>query len=73
MKPPVLAAEDFSFFAQEAPGLYIALGVTPPEDYPENAIPNHSPFFFADENALPVGVKAMAGLAVDYMEMHAGD
>jgi amidohydrolase len=70
IKPPVLAAEDFSFFAQEAPGLYIALGVTPPEDYPDNAVPNHSPYFFADEDALPVGVKVMAALAVDYLEMH---
>lgn len=71
--PPKLAAEDFSYFAQEAPGLYFSLGVTPPENYPEKAIPNHSPFFFADEDALPIGVRAMAGLAVDFMEMHAGE
>jgi amidohydrolase len=28
---------------------------------------NHSPYFFADESALPVGVRAMANLAVDYL------
>jgi amidohydrolase len=70
-KPPMLAAEDFSFFAQEAPGLYIGLGVTPPDQYPDQAIPNHSPYFFADEAALPIGVKVMAGLAADYLTMHA--
>jgi amidohydrolase len=71
--PPKLAAEDFSYFAQQAPGLYFSLGVTPPEDYPEKAVPNHSPWFFADEAALPVGVKAIAAVAADYLVMHAGD
>jgi metal-dependent amidase/aminoacylase/carboxypeptidase family protein len=28
---------------------------------------NHSPLFEADEAALPVGVRVMAGLAVDYL------
>jgi metal-dependent amidase/aminoacylase/carboxypeptidase family protein len=28
---------------------------------------NHSPYFFADEAALPNGVRTMAGLAVDFL------
>jgi metal-dependent amidase/aminoacylase/carboxypeptidase family protein len=28
---------------------------------------NHSPHFFADEAALPVGVRAMTHLTLDYM------
>ena len=63
---PIMGAEDFSYFAEEAPGLFIMLGVTPPED-PSIAHPNHSPLFFADERALQIGVRALASLAVDYM------
>jgi amidohydrolase len=33
---------------------------------------NHSPLFFADEGALVTGVRAMAGLAADYLSMPAG-
>jgi len=29
---------------------------------------NHSPFFVVDEAALPVGVRAMANLAVDFLK-----
>jgi metal-dependent amidase/aminoacylase/carboxypeptidase family protein len=34
---------------------------------PAKAPQNHSPLFFADESALPVGVKALANLALDYL------
>lgn len=64
--PPMTGAEDFSYFAEEAPGFFIGLGVSPPED-PSMAHPNHSPLFFADERALVIGVKAMASLATDYL------
>jgi amidohydrolase len=59
-------AEDFSFFQQKVPGLFFFLGVTPRnQDYTKAAM-NHSPLFFADESALPVGVKAMTSLVLDY-------
>ena len=64
--PPITGAEDFSYFAEEAPGLFIGLGVAPPEDM-SKAAPNHSPLFYADERALPIGVRALAGLALDYL------
>jgi amidohydrolase len=67
-----LAAEDFSYFAQRAPGMYISLGVVPPGQDPAKAPTNHSPLFFADERALPVGVRAMSALAVDYLVNSAG-
>lgn len=60
-------AEDFSFFQQKVPGLFFFLGVTPKDKDPQTAPQNHSPLFFADESALPVGVKALANLALDYM------
>ena len=62
-----LASEDFSYFAQRAPGMFVNLGVVPAGQDPAKAAPNHSPLFFADEHALPVGVRTMAALAVDYL------
>ncbi|HSQ30783.1 MAG TPA: amidohydrolase [Gemmatimonadaceae bacterium] len=62
-----LASEDFSYFAQRAPGMFVNLGVTPAGQDPAKAASNHSPLFFADEHALPVGVRTMAALAVDYL------
>ncbi|MDP2318367.1 MAG: amidohydrolase [Acidobacteriota bacterium] len=60
-------AEDFSFFQQQVPGLFVFLGVTP-RDQDHTKVPqNHSPLFFADESALPVGVKVMTNLALDYL------
>ena len=65
--PPLLGSEDFSYFAQQVPGLYVFLGIVPEGKDPAAAPTNHSPLFFADEAALPVGVKTLAGLAVDYL------
>ncbi|MGM0634219.1 MAG: M20/M25/M40 family metallo-hydrolase, partial [Pseudomonadota bacterium] len=59
-------AEDFSYYAQEVPGLFFFLGVAP--DDPEMSFPNHSPRFYADERGLPVGVTAMTALALDFLE-----
>lgn len=60
-------AEDFSFFQQKVPGLFFFLGVTPRDQDPATVPANHSPLFFADESALPVGVKVMTNLALDYL------
>jgi amidohydrolase len=58
-------AEDFSYFANEVPGLFLFLGVAP--DDPTLIYPNHSPRFYADERALPVGVEALTAMTLDYM------
>jgi amidohydrolase len=58
-------AEDFSYFANEVPGLFLFLGVG--ADDPKLVYPNHSPRFYADERALPVGVRALTALTLDYM------
>jgi amidohydrolase len=65
---PLTAAEDFSLFEQKVPGFFFFLGVTPHGTDPAKAAPNHSPRFFADEAALPVGVRLLANLAVDYLQ-----
>jgi amidohydrolase len=59
-------AEDFSYFQQQVPGMFFFLGVTPPGQE-ETAALNHSPLFFVDEAALPVGVRALASLTVDFL------
>lgn len=60
-------AEDFSYFQQDVPGLFFFLGVTPPSQDATKAALNHSPLFFADETALPVGVRALTHLTLDYL------
>jgi len=60
-------AEDFSVFQQQVPGMFFFLGVTPRDRDAATAPSNHSPLFFADESALPVGVRALANLALDYL------
>ncbi len=63
----VTVAEDFAFFAKAVPGMYFFLGVVPAGQDPATAAPNHSPYFYADESALPVGVRAMTNLAIDFL------
>lgn len=67
------ASEDFSYLAQEAPGLYLFLGVTPEDQDPSKAAPNHSPNFFVDERALVVGTRTMALMTAAFLTGQAVD
>ena len=67
----ITGAEDFTYFQRQAPGLFVFLGITPPEQVGK-APANHSPLFYVDEAALPTGVKALANLAVDYLTAAGG-
>jgi amidohydrolase len=60
-------SEDFSRFQEQVPGLFIFLGVTPEGQDLSQVPQNHSPRFFADERALPVGMRVLVNLAVDYL------
>jgi len=64
----VMGAEDFSFFAQRVPGLFVFLGGTPAGQDAQKAPSNHSPRFAIDESALKLGVRTLVNLTVDYME-----
>ena len=66
--PKVTGSEDFSFFQQLVPGLFIFIGVTPAGTDPNTAAPNHSPRFYVDERSLMLGVRALAHLACDFLE-----
>lgn len=63
----VTGAEDFSFFQEQVPGFFFYIGGRPIDVLPEKAIPNHSPYFTADESALVPGVRVMSQLAVDFL------
>ena len=60
-------AEDFALYQQKIPGLFVFLGVVPKGQDPATAPRNHSPSFFVDEGVLPLGVRTLANLAVDWL------
>ncbi len=63
---PLMGAEDFSFFANRVPGVFVFLGVREPGTALADAAPNHSPRFLVDERALAAGVRTLAELAVAF-------
>ena len=65
MLDPSMAGEDFSFFANEVPGFFYSLGVTPPG---KTTGGHHTPTFEADDSAIPVGIKAMTTVVLDYLK-----
>jgi len=68
---PMLPAEDFSFYAQEVPGLFMFLGVRTPGSPQDQWAANHSPRFHADEDALKVGVRTLVELVLAYPDAKA--
>ena len=60
-------AEDFSFFANQVPGIYFFLGSVSEGVDPATAPSNHSPMFDVDESVLEVGTRALSHLAIDFL------
>nr|WP_229802194.1 amidohydrolase [Pontibacter akesuensis] len=60
-------AEDFSYFQQEIPGLYLFVGGMPKGQDPAKAPAHHTPDFFVDESGMKLGVKTLTNLTLDYM------
>ncbi len=54
--------------AQRVPSLFFFVGSTPAGIDGAQAPSNHSPLFYLDEGSLPVGLRAMMGVAVDYLQ-----
>jgi amidohydrolase len=67
LKPAVTGAEDFSFFQEKVPGLFIFLGGMPKGQDPLKTAAHHTPDFFIDESGFSLGVKALCNLTLDYM------
>ncbi len=65
--PAVMGYEDFAYFGEQVPGMFVFLGARRPDVPREKAEPNHSPRFVVDESALRLGVRTYATLAVDFL------
>jgi amidohydrolase len=64
-----MASEDFPQLglAVPAPSVYFFVGATPAGQDASAAPSNHSPKFFLDEGALPIGTAAMLQAALDFL------
>jgi amidohydrolase len=61
---PTMGGEDFAFMANVVPGFYLRLGTTKPGTTSGGL---HTPTFHGDDGAIPVGMKAMSLLVLDYL------
>jgi amidohydrolase len=68
--PLQTGAEDFSRYQKVVPGLFYFLGARKSGVAYEDAPPHHTPDFFIEENSLLLGVKSLAALALDYLDIH---
>jgi len=63
---PTMGGEDFAYFTQIAPGAFYHLGVRPKEV--DEMAPLHNEKFAPDEGCLPLGVRSMCAVVLDYLE-----
>lgn len=63
---PSMGGEDFSYFAEQVPGIFFRLGIQ--NDEKGIKYPNHHPKFDIDEDALHLGVAIFAQYAIQYFE-----
>jgi amidohydrolase len=61
---PTMGGEDFAYFANEVPGFYFRLGQVAPGTTSGD---HHTPTFRADDSMLPVGIRAMSRLVMDFL------
>ncbi len=62
--PPTTGAEDFGFFANVVPGFFYRLGTVAPGTTSGD---HHTPTFMADDASIPIGMRVMTGLVLDYL------
>jgi amidohydrolase len=62
--PAIMASEDFAFFQQRVPGLFLFLGVANEAEGWTDYV--HTPTFRPDERAILTGVTAVASLLADF-------
>jgi amidohydrolase len=65
---PTMGGEDFAYYANEIPGFFFRLGMVAPGTTSGG---HHTPTFQADDGSIPIGMRAMANLVMDFLEMHA--
>lgn len=64
--PQTMGAEDFSFYSQKMPSAFFWLGIK--NETLGSTYPLHSPYFFIDEQALPIGAALHAAVAMAYLD-----
>jgi amidohydrolase len=62
---PAMVSEDFAHFAQVIPGFYYRLGQVAPGTTSGD---HHTPTYRADDSMIPIGMRAMATLLLDYLQ-----
>jgi amidohydrolase len=62
--PPTTGAEDFAFFANTVPGFFYRLGTVKPGTRSGD---HHTPTFMADDASVPIGMRVMSSLVLDYL------
>ena len=65
---PTMGGEDFAYFANEVPGFYFRLGMVKAGTTSGD---HHTPTFRADDASIPIGIKAMTHLVLDYLQSRA--
>lgn len=60
-------AEDFAFYANKVPSLFLSLGGMKKGMSVIDAPPHHTPDFYIDESGMKLGVRTLCNLAIDYM------
>ncbi len=63
----VTGAEDFSFYQEKVPGLFLFVGGMTPGTDPATTADHHTAGFKIDESGLELGVKTLATLTADYL------
>ena len=60
------ASEDFAYYGQLMPSLFVFLGATPADQDMTKAAPNHNPLFIVDNATLKTGVESHVRFILDY-------
>ena len=63
----VTGAEDFAYFQEKVPGVYLFVGGMAKGQDPATTADHHTAGFRIDESGLTLGVKTLATLAADYL------
>lgn len=66
--PPMMGAEDFSFYSQVVPAAFYYIGIR--NETLGSTHTGHSPYFMIDEDVLPIGAATHAAIAERYLIEH---
>jgi metal-dependent amidase/aminoacylase/carboxypeptidase family protein len=64
---PITGAEDFSFYAEKVPSLFLFLGGMDPAMDKADAPGHHTPDFRVDDRGMKLGVEIYTNIALDYL------